>query len=269
MLDAQITEQLAQKLDEAERTKTQIGILSIAHPDMDIGDAYRVQDAWTRIKLARGRTIRGRKIGLTSRAMQMSVGIDTPDSGILFDDMFYDSGAIIPFTRYHAARIEVEIAFVMARPLRGPHCTIFDVLDATAYVCPALEILETRLLRVDPATGKTRKVVDTIADNAANAALVVGGRPMRPDALDLRWVSALLSRNGQIEETGVSAGVMGHPAASVAWLANHLSQSGQAIAAGELVLSGSFTRPAEISKGDTFHADYGPFGSVACHFSGD
>lgn len=267
MLDPKTIEALAQRLDEAERTKQLIRMFTIEHPGFTIQDAYAIQRAWTRIKLARGRSVKGHKIGLTSRAMQSAVGIDEPDYGVLFDDMFHADGAVIPFERYHAARIEVELAFVLEKPLKGPDCSLFDVLDATRYVTPALEILETRMHRVDPETKATRKVMDTISDNAANAALVLGGRPVKPQEADLRWVSALLFRNGQIEETGVAAGVLNHPANGIAWLANRLFPHGESLAAGEVVLAGSFTRPVDVRRGDTFHADYGPFGSISCHFS--
>ncbi|MBV8851558.1 MAG: 2-oxo-hepta-3-ene-1,7-dioic acid hydratase [Methylobacteriaceae bacterium] len=267
MLDARTIEELAQRLQKAEDDKTFIRMFSIDHPKMTIEDAYAVQRAWTKIKLAKGRVIKGHKIGLTSRAMQNAVGIDEPDYGVLFDDMFWNDGAIIPFETYLSARIEVELAFVLTKPLAGPDCTIFDVLDATAYVTPALEILESRVHRLDPQTKATRKVTDTISDNASNAAIVTGGRPFRPQDVDLRWISALLFRNGQIEETGVAAGVLNNPAQGVAWLANRLAPHGERLEAGEIVLSGSFTRPVDVLKGDTFHADYGPYGSVSCHFA--
>lgn len=266
MLDPKTVDGLARRLQEAERSKQLILIFTLEYPDLSIDDAYAIQRAWTRMQIDNGRVIKGHKIGLTSKAMQNAVGIAEPDYGVLFEDMFYSDGSEIPFTRYHAPRIEVELAFILKTPLKGPNCTIFDVLDATAYVTPALEILETRMHRVDPKTGTTRKVMDTISDNAANAALVVGGRPIRPMDTDLRWISALLFRNGQIEETGVAAGVLNHPANGVAWLANRLAPHGEHLAAGEVVLAGSFTRPVDIRKGDTFHADYGPFGSVSCHF---
>jgi 2-oxo-hept-3-ene-1,7-dioate hydratase len=180
--------------------------------------------------------------------------------------MFYPDAGTIPFDRFRAPRIEVELAFVLKAPLKGPDCTLFDVLDATGYVTPVLEILETGMHRIDPETKVPRKVMDTISDNAANAALVVGGRPFRPQDADLRWIGALLFRNGQIEETGIAAGVLNHPANGVAWLANRLAPHDEHLEAGEVVLAGSFTRPVEVSRGDTFHADYGPFGSVSCQF---
>jgi 2-oxo-hept-3-ene-1,7-dioate hydratase len=266
MLDQAIIDGLAQRLDEAERTKVLIRAFTVEHPGLTIEDAYAIQRAWTSLQLARGRVVKGHKIGLTSRAMQSAVGINEPDYGVLLADMFYANASPIPFERFHAPRIEVELAFVLKTPLKGPDCTLFDVLNATDYVTPALEILETRMHRVDPQTGAARKVTDTISDNAANAALVLGGRPFRPLDVDLRWVGAMLFRNGQIEETGIAAGVLNHPANGVAWLANRLAPHGEHLQSGEVVLAGSFTRPVDVSKGDTFHADYGSFGSVSCQF---
>ena len=256
----------AERLDNAEKTRKQIRQLSLEYPRITLEDAYAIQKAWVEMKVTQGRIVKGHKIGLTSKAMQNAVGISEPDYGVLFADMFYADATPIPFDRFHAPRIEVELAFVLKAPLRGPDCTIFDVLNATDYVTPALEILETRMHRVDPETGKTRKVVDTISDNAANAALVLGGRPFRPMDADLRWIGALLFRNGEVEETGLAAGVLNHPANGIAWLANRLAPHDEHLAAGEVVLAGSFTRPVDIRRGDTFHADYGPFGSVSCQF---
>jgi 2-oxo-hept-3-ene-1,7-dioate hydratase len=266
MLDQQTVERLAQRLDDAERGKSLITAFTREFPDLTIEDAYAIQRAWTKLQLSRGRVVRGHKIGLTSKAMQNAVGISEPDYGVLFADMFYSDASPIPFDRFRAPRIEVELAFVLKTPLEGPQCTLFDVLNATDYVTPALEILETRMHRVDPETKAPRKVMDTISDNAANAALVVGGRPIRPLDFDLRWIGALLFRNGQIEETGIAAGVLNHPANGVAWLADRLAAQGEHLEAGEVVLAGSFTRPVEIIRGDTFHADYGQFGSVSCQF---
>ena len=175
MLDQPTVERLAQRLDEAERSKSLIPAFTREYPDLTIEDAYAIQRAWTKLQLSRGRIVRGHKIGLTSKAMQNAVGISEPDYGVLFADMFYPDASAIPFDRFRAPRIEVELAFVLKTPLEGPDCTLFDVLNATDYVTPALEILETRMHRVDPETKVPRKVMDTISDNAANAALVVGG----------------------------------------------------------------------------------------------
>ena len=192
----------AAALDEAERTRTQIGLLSLAHQDMTMDDAYAVQATWVEKKISAGRRVIGRKIGLTSKAMQAALSIDTPDSGILFDDMLFDNDAAIPRDRFIQPRIEAEIAFVMKADLKGD-VSVDDVLDATDFVQPSLEILDTRILRADPETGKTRNVCDTIADNAANAGIVLGGERIAPRAVDLRWVGAIVMKNGEVEETGL------------------------------------------------------------------
>ncbi len=263
---AQITS-AAQRLLQAEQTRVQIGLLSIAHSEMTMDDAYAVQAAFVALRHAQGHRSIGWKIGLTSRAMQSALNIATPDSGVLMDDMVFAGGATIPANRFIQPRIEAELAFVMKAPLHGPGVTLADVLQATDHIIPALEILDTRILRADPASGKARTVVDTISDNAANAGIVTGGRSMRPAAFDPRWAGAIVMRNGEVEETGLGAGVLNQPALAVAWLANRLGQYGQRIAAGQIVLSGSFIRPIEARHGDTILADFGPMGTVGCHFA--
>jgi 2-oxo-hept-3-ene-1,7-dioate hydratase len=259
-------EAAAAALDEAERSRRQIGLLSLVHPGMTMDDAYAVQAAWVAMKTATGRRIVGHKIGLTSKAMQQALGIDIPDSGILFDDMLFGDGATIPAGRFIQPRVEAEIAFVMKADLTGPHVTAADVLAATDHVQPSLEILDTRILRVDPTTRKSRTIVDTIADNAANAGLVLGGRRIDPRSVDLRWVGAIVSRDGEVEETGLGAGVLNDPAAGIAWLANRLAEHDDVIRAGEIVLSGSFIRPIEAPPGAEIVADFGPWGTVSCSF---
>jgi len=257
----------AERLDHAEKTRTQIRQISLEYPGITIADAYAIQKAWVEMKIAQGRSVKGHKIGLTSKAMQSALNIDEPDSGILLDDMFFADGGLVPTDRFIATRVEAELAFVMKTRLAGPDCTMFDVLNATDFVVPALEILDTRVERVDPRTKTARKIYDTIADNAANAGIVLGGRPIRPMDADLRWIGALCFRNGQIEETGLAAGVLNHPATSVAWLANKIAPNGLALEAGQVVLAGSFIRPIETRKGDTIQADYGAYGSVSCYFA--
>lgn len=257
---------LAADLHRAEQQRSQIEQLSKRFPAMTIEDGYRISRAWMAIKRNEGRTVRGHKIGLTSRAMQQSAGITEPDYGTLLDDMFFAEGGDVPFDRFIMPKVEVELAFVLGRPLKGPGVTIFDVLAATDHVVPAVEIIDTRVERLDRETGSARRIQDTIADNAANAGIIVGARPVRPDSIDLRWVSALLSRNAVIEETGVAAGVINHPANGVAWLANKLGPWDEQLDAGEVVLGGSFTRPVEVARGDVFNADYGPLGSISFRF---
>jgi 2-oxo-hept-3-ene-1,7-dioate hydratase len=257
----------AEQLHQAEKTRVQIRQISLDHPAITMDDAYAIQKAWVEIKLGEGRVVRGHKIGLTSKAMQSALGINEPDSGVLLDDMFFADGGLVPTERFIATRVEAELAFIMKHRLKGPDCTLFDVLNATDFVVPALEILDTRIQRVDPQTQATRKIFDTVADNAANAGIVLGGRPLRPLEADLRWIGALCSRNGQLEETGLAAGVLNHPATGVAWLANKIAPHGLALEPGQVVLAGSFIRPIETRKGDTIVADYGPFGTVSCYFA--
>ena len=257
----------AQALAQAERNRTQIGLLSLQHPEMDMDDAYAVQAAFVALRHAEGRRTVGWKIGLTSKAMQSALNIATPDSGVLLDDMVFANNATVPANRFIQPRIEAELAFLMKSPLQGPDITVAQVLSATDTIIPALEILDTRIRRVDPATGKTRTVVDTIADNAANAGIVTGGHALRPDAFDHRWAGAIVMRNAEVEETGLGAGVLNQPALAVVWLANRLALYGQHIKPGQIVLSGSFIRPIECRPGDTILADYGPMGTVTCHFA--
>lgn len=265
-LDQETIQRLAGELQRAQESRKPIEQLSKRYPAMTIEDAYRISSAWIGVKRKHGATVLGHKIGLTSRAMQQVAKIDEPDYGTLLGEMQFEQGTEIPVERFITPKVEIELAFVLAKPLTGPGVTVFDVLSATAYVVPAIEIIDSRIDRVDPSTGATRTVRDTIADNAASAGLVMGGRPIRPHDLDLRWVGGLLSRNGVIEETGIAAGVLNHPANGVAWLANKLGQWGEGLAAGEVLLAGSFTRPVDVARGDVFHADYGPLGSIACRF---
>jgi 2-oxo-hept-3-ene-1,7-dioate hydratase len=266
MLDDRSIQNAARQLDESERARTQIRQLSLQHPAMTIDDAYAVQKAWADLKIGAGRAVQGHKIGLTSKAMQYSSNINEPDYGVLLDDMFFADGSSIPADRFIVPRLEVELAFVLSKPLEGPNCTIFDVLSATEYVTPAIEIIDARIQQVDPETKATRKVFDTISDNAAGAGLICGGRPFRPLDSDLRWIAAVCYRNGVIEESGVAAAVLNHPANGVAWLANKFAPHGVSLAAGEVILGGSFTRPVPARRGDTFHIDYGAFGCISCHF---
>jgi 2-oxo-hept-3-ene-1,7-dioate hydratase len=266
-LTAEKIARAAEALDEAERTRKQIGLLSLKHPSMTMDDAYAVQSAWVGRKLAAGRRRIGWKIGLTSRAMQSALGIDTPDSGVLLDDMLFEDGATVPAGHFIQPRIEAEIAFIMKAPLKGPGISVPDVLKATDHVTPALEILDTRILRLDPETKKARTIVDTIADNAANAGIVLGGQAIRPESTDLRWMGAIVTRNGTVEETGLGAGVLNDPALGIVWLAERLAAYGGSIEAGEIVLAGSFIRPIEATPGSAIVADYGPHGTVTCRFA--
>ena len=227
---------------------------------MTVIDSYRVQNLWRQRSEANGRVLAGRKIGLTSRAMQMATGITEPDYGIIFDDMVYDSGAKLKWEDFTGARVEMELAFKLKKDIEGPRANIFDVLDATGIRHPGPQILDARVEM------EGRTIVDTISDNAAMGAMVIGGNPVKPEAVDLRWVSGILFKNQTVEETGVAAGVLNHPAAGVYWLANKIAAHGDKLNAGEIILAGSFTRPMWVYENDTVFADYGPLGTVTCHF---
>jgi len=249
----------ADTIIEAQKTRKQATQLSVTFPNIDFEDAYAISTEVAKRRMAAGEKLIGHKVGLTSKAMQASVQIDEPDFGYLFENMMVADGAKVPHENYCAPRVEVELAFVLGKPLKGPGIGITDVLRATEYVVPAIEIVDARM--VNP-----RKIFDTISDNGAAAGIVVGGRPVGPMDVDLRWVGGLLYRNSEIEETGVAAGVLGHPAMGVAWLANKLASLGTPLEAGHLVLAGSFTRVVWAQKGDTIRADFGSLGSISLQF---
>jgi 2-oxo-hept-3-ene-1,7-dioate hydratase len=260
MLSQETISRIAAELAEAERTRGLIPRITARFPEATIDDSYAIQGFWRDAQIAAGRTLVGRKIGLTSKAMQQATGITEPDYGVMFDDTVYASGADIPFDAFSNVRIEVELAFVLKGPLEGPDCTLEDALAAIDYAVPALEVLNSHI----ELEGRT--IVDTISDNAAYGAMVLGDVHMRPDEIDLRWVPGVLSRNGEIEETGVAAGVLGHPATGVAWLANKFHQHGARLEAGEIILAGSFTRPMWVSRGDLVRCDYREMGVIECRF---
>ena len=261
-ISAAETRAAAEKLYEAECNRVQIRALTLANPDMDLDDAYAIQKAWVDRKIADGRNVAGYKVGLTSRAMQLAMKIDTPDFGVLLDDMAIESGGEIRAADYTDPRIEVEFAFVMKKPLFGEDVTLHQVIDATDYVVPALELIAARSFRVDPETGYSRTVVDTIADNAANAGYILGDHRIDPASVDLRWAGAMLILNDEVEETGLAGGVMGHPAHGVRWVCRRFARHGIGLEPGQIILSGSFTRPVILKAGDRIVADYGPFDTI-------
>ncbi|WP_206198489.1 2-oxo-hepta-3-ene-1,7-dioic acid hydratase [Thioclava sp. F1Mire-8] len=261
-------DQIAQAADEllaAEEARRQIGLLSLRHPEMTLDDAYAIQSAQMARKLAAGRSILGWKIGLTSKVMQAALKIETPDSGVLYDDMLFASGATVPAGRFIQPRIEAEIAFVMKAPLDAT-ADRAAVLAATDYVAPSLEILDTRILRADPATGQARVIVDTVSDNAANAGIVLGEARHEPAKVDLRWTGAILRKDGEVETTGLGAAVLDDPVQGLVWLARRMGQYGQRIEAGQVILSGSFIAPVECPPVTRIEADFGTFGNVAIAF---
>jgi 2-oxo-hept-3-ene-1,7-dioate hydratase len=244
----------------AENGRKQAKQISATWPDITFEDAYAISAEINRRKMAAGAKLIGYKVGLTSKAMQRSSQIDEPDYGYLHADMVIPDGGKARRDRYCIPRVEVELAFVLKSALKGPGIGIVEALRATEYVVPAIEIVDARIQ--DP-----RRIFDTISDNGASAGMVLGGRPVRPDDLDLRWAGCILYKNAEIEETGLAAGVLGHPALGVAWLANKLGSQDITMEAGHVVLTGSFTRVAFAEKGDAFHADFGVLGGVALQFA--
>jgi 2-oxo-hept-3-ene-1,7-dioate hydratase len=259
MMTSSERKEAVERLLKAEKDAKQATLLSETYPNIQIEDSYAISTAVAQRKIKAGAKLIGHKVGLTSKAMQASSMINEPDYGHLLDSMLIAEGAKVPHARFCLPRVEVELAFVLGKPLKGPGIGLVDVLRATEYVLPALEIVDARLVG-------QRKIFDTVADNGAAAGLVLGGRPIAPLDVDLRWVGALMYRNSDIEETGIAAGVLGHPALGVAWLANKLGEHGVGLDAGHIILAGSFTRVVFAKKGDTLFGDFGPLGTVSVQF---
>jgi len=243
----------------AQKERKQAVQLTTTFPAITIEDSYAISTEVANRKIAAGARLIGHKVGLTSKAMQRSSMIDEPDFGFILDDQMIADGAKVKHSDYCKPRVEVELAFVMGKRLLGPGVGLADVLRATEYVIPAIEIVDARIQ-------DQRKIFDTVADNGAAAGIALGGRPVGPLDVDLRWVGGIMYRNSEIEETGLAAGVLGHPALGVAWLANKLGSVGTALEPGHLVLAGSFTRVVFAQKGDTVHADFGSLGGIAIQF---
>ncbi|MEM8579877.1 MAG: fumarylacetoacetate hydrolase family protein [Pseudomonadota bacterium] len=258
MLDAATRQSVADALLEAHRTKVQTTRPSALYPEIEIEDSYAISSLVNDAYLRAGAKLIGHKVGLTSLAMQRSSKIDEPDYGYLLDNMLYADGTKIPRETFAVPRVELELTFVLGEHLEGPGVGLLEVMRATEYVVPSIEIIDARV-------DEPRQIFDTVADNGAAAGLILGGVPVRPHDVDLRMVTGVLYRNADIEETGVACGVLGNPAMGIAWLANKLGAHGVALEPGHMVLSGSFVRPVWADKGDTIRADFGPLGSVSVH----
>jgi 2-oxo-hept-3-ene-1,7-dioate hydratase len=226
---------------------------------MTLDDSYAIASIGIEEKLALGAKFVGRKVGLTSKAMQRSSRIDEPDFGILLEEMFFETGDRIARSNYCTPRVEMELAFVMGEALKG-EVTRDDVMAATAHIIPSIELIDARA--EDP-----RTILDTVADNGAAAGVILGRERLDPGEYDLRWVGGIMLANGEVEETGLAAGVLGHPAEALVWLAAKLSQFGLAIEAGEIILTGAFARPVWAESGDRIVADFGQLGKVEVEFT--
>lgn len=258
--EAQLGE-LAQMLARAERTRNPIGqFASAAGFELSVADAYRVQLINVERRLRAGRRIIGQKVGLTSQAMQRMMGVDQPDFGHLLDDMVLRDGEDCRAGELIAPRVEPEIAFVLSKELRGPGITRADVIAATAYVTPAIEIIDSRI------AGWKIGLADTIADNASSARIVLGETRTAADASDLSLVEMMLEKNGQVVERGKGAATLGHPAEAVAWLANKLAEFGKALEAGGLVMPGALCRAVDVGSGDVVTATFDRLGAVTVRF---
>ncbi len=257
--DTDIT-QAAQSLREARRNRQPVAPLTETFPAITIDDAYQIQKYSLAAEIREGRHVVGKKIGLTSPAMQSMFKVNEPDYGQLLDDMLLLQGEPVPHSRLLQPRIEGEIAFVLDKELKGPGITPADVLRATAGVCAALEIIDSRVR-----DWKIR-IQDTIADNASAAAFVMGTNLVSLRGLDLRHVGYVLSRNGRVEGTAAGAAVLGSPVQAVAWLANKLGTYGIGLGAGEIILSGAASAAVPVAAGDSVHLVVDRVGDVTCVF---
>jgi len=251
---------LAESLRAAEASREPIGPLTESHPELSVADAYRIQQINVHLRKEQGGLVRGRKVGLTSVAMQQQLGVDEPDFGALFDEMVIEEGDAVPVGELIQPRVEAEIAFVMESDLQGPGVSSADALRAVAGAMPAIEVIDSRV-----ADWKI-KLPDTIADNASSARVVCGGRLTPVAELDLRLVGMVLNVNGAVAATGAGAAVLGNPIRCVAWLANKLGEFGVPLRAGDLVLAGALHAALPVSAGDSVHAEFAELGGVTTRF---
>jgi 2-keto-4-pentenoate hydratase len=248
-------------LAEAERAQSAIDPLTELFPGIDADDAYQVQLHNVRARTAGGARVRGHKVGLSAKAMQQMLGVDEPDYGHLLDDMFVFEGGEIPAAQLLQPRVEPELAFILGAPLRGPGCTAADVLRATDYVVPALEIVDSRI------RDWKIKLADTIADNASSCRVVLGASPVDLADIDPRLLGATLRVNGEIVETGATGAVLGNPVTAVAWLANKVHGYGVTLDPGHVILPGACTKAPFVKAGDAVRADFDGVGHVAVRFT--
>jgi 2-oxo-hept-3-ene-1,7-dioate hydratase/2-keto-4-pentenoate hydratase len=257
MLNDQQVRQAADNLWQAEQTSEWAQPISILFPEADVGDAYRVSLAVRDLKVAAGRSVKGHKIGLTSKAMRDLTGATEPDYGFIFDNWFALEGSTVQRSAMNRPLVEVELAFVMGKELKGPSINAADVIRATEFVLPALEIVDSRY------KGRGNNLlVDSISDAATCGFVVLGGNPVKLTDVDVRRLSASLSINGQVMESGSASAVMGNPINAVVWLANKLHEFGVAMQPGDVILSGSFVKAIPFGAGDTVMALYDQLGEV-------
>ncbi|MFS0553715.1 2-keto-4-pentenoate hydratase [Brevibacillus sp. 179-C9.3 HS] len=259
-MDIEKITRFADHLAAASREGVGVAPLTSLDPQISEIEAYHVQLKTIERKVKEGARITGKKIGLTSLAMQTLLGVEQPDYGHLLDDMVVENNGELPFEHVMQPKVEAEIAFLLKRDLEGPHVTIFDVMMATEYVVPALEIVDSRIANWQI------KLEDTVADNASSGFYVLGGHPVKPQDLDLPLVGMAFYKNQELVNTGVGAAALGNPASCVAWLANKLYELGITLKAGEIILSGALSAAVEAKPGDVFHTRIAGLGSVGVRF---
>jgi len=251
----------ARELYRAEKDKSVLRPFTEKYPKIAPEESYRIQLALVEIKKADGVNVVGKKIGLTSKAMQKMLNVDQPDYGHILDNMVLQDAAVFRISELIQPKIEPEIAFILDRELKGPGVTPMAVLAATRFVVPALEIIDSRI------EGWKIKLCDTIADNASSARVVLGNSPKRIDEFDLKLVGMVLEKNGDIVQTGAGGAVLGHPAVAVAWLANAVGQFGVTLGAGEIIMPGALCAAVDVSAGDLLQASFDGLGTVSVRFA--
>jgi 2-keto-4-pentenoate hydratase len=246
---------------EAEKTKRPIDPLTEQFPQLTADEAYQIQLNQIKHKVVNGRTVVGKKIGLTSKAMQNLLQVTEPDYGHLLDDMIVLDGESVSLDDFIQPKMEFEIAFILKKDLKGPNVTMIDVINATEYVAPAIEIIDSRIR-----DWKIR-FEDTVADNGSSARAIIGGKPTPIENIDLSHIGMAAYRNGQLIDTAAGAAVMGNPIHAVSWLANALSRYDISLHKGEIILSGALTAAVPVSSGDTFTVKFAHIGEVTVSFS--
>lgn len=255
-----LIDKIADQLISAGRTKHPISPLTQDYPELTVKDAYMIQLEIMNRKVLEGRKVIGKKVGLTSIAMQKMLGVDEPDYGHLYDDMQVPNNGIVQISDFLSPKVEAEIGFILGEDLKGPNVTYLDVLMATKYVTPAIEIIDSRI------TDWQIQLVDTVADNGSSAKVVTGNQLIEIDGIDLRTVGMVLYKNDEMIATGSGAAALGHPAQAIAWLANKLAEFDSYLKAGELILPGALSAAHSINKGDRISAHFGQLGSVSVTF---